>query len=142
MKMFDMLTSDDLKRIKKEPDSRIKELENSLSIALEINDKYQRDNAALIKNRPLNTMDEVAYRELQVENEKLKKKVREAEGETSIVKGIGMNSPEMKEAQARIKELATKCVEAGRAMIELNMKYEELKAKMKGNNEKHAPVNS
>jgi len=142
MKMFDMLTSDDLKRIKKEPDSRIKELENSLSIALEINDKYQRDNAALIKSRPLNTMDEVAYRELQAENEKLKKRAQEAEGETSIVKGIGTNSPEMKEAQARIKELATKCIEAGRAMIELNMKYEELKVKMKGNNEKHPPVNS
>ena len=69
-------------------------------------------------------MDEVAYRELQAENEKLKKKVREAEGETSIVKGIGMNSPEMKESQKRIKELADKCREAGRAMIELNLKYE------------------
>ena len=90
MKMFDMLTNEDLKRIKKEPDSKIKELENSLSIALEINDKFQRDNAALIKSRPLNTMDEVAYRELQAENEKL----------------------------------ATKCIEAGSAMIELNMKYE------------------
>ena len=30
---------------------------------------------------------------------------QEAQGETTIVKGIGMNSPEMKEAQARIKEL-------------------------------------
>ena len=29
----------------------------------------------------------------------------EAQGETTIVKGIGMNSPEMKDAQARIKEL-------------------------------------
>ena len=137
-----MLTNEDLKRIKKDPELRIKELENSLSIALDINDKYQRDNAALIKNRPLNTMDEVAYRELQAENEKLKKRAHEAEGETSIVKGIGANSPEMKEAQARIQELATKCMEVGRSMIELNLKYEKLKAKMKGNNEKHPPVNS
>ena len=30
---------------------------------------------------------------------------QEAQGETTIVKGIGMNSPEMKEAQHRIKEL-------------------------------------
>jgi len=30
----------------------------------------------------------------------LKKRVQEAEGETTIVKGIGMNSPEMKELQA------------------------------------------
>ena len=79
---------------------RIKELDNSLSIALDINDKYQRDN------------------------KKLKEKTREAEGETSIVKAIGTNSPEMRAAQARIKELEEKCREAGRAMIELNAKYE------------------
>ena len=30
---------------------------------------------------------------------------QEAQGETTIVKGIGMNSPEMKEAKERIKEL-------------------------------------
>ena len=35
----------------------------------------------------------------------LKKRAQEAEGETTIVKGIGMNSPEMKAAQAKIKEL-------------------------------------
>ena len=84
---------------------RIGELENSLSIALEINDKFQRENAGLLKNRPLDTMDEVAYRELQRENEKLKKRAREAEGETSIVKGIGMNSPEMKALKAENEEL-------------------------------------
>ena len=30
---------------------------------------------------------------------------QEAQGETTIVKGIGMNSPEMKEAQQKIREL-------------------------------------
>ena len=35
----------------------------------------------------------------------LKKRVSEAEGETSIVKGIGMNSPEMKEKDKLIQEL-------------------------------------
>ena len=34
-----------------------------------------------------------------------KKKREEAEGETTIVKGIGMNSPEMKALQKRVKEL-------------------------------------
>jgi len=34
-----------------------------------------------------------------------KKKRQEAEGETTIVKGIGMNSPEMKALQSRVKEL-------------------------------------
>ena len=80
--------------------ARVKELDKSLSIALQINDTYQRDN------------------------KKLKEQVRAAEGETSIVKGIGMNSPEMRAAQARIKELEGKCREAGRVMIELNAKYE------------------
>ncbi len=60
---------------------RVEELNKSLSIALEINDKYQRDN------------------------KKLKDQVNAAEGETSIVKGIGMNSPEMKEKDKLIQEL-------------------------------------
>ena len=112
MRVFDMLTSEDIKRIKKDPEIRIKELENSLSIALEINDKYQRENALLLRNRPLDTMDEVAYRELQAENEKLKKKVRDAEGETSLVKAIGINSPEMKALRAENEELKAELARA------------------------------
>ena len=96
---------EDLTEESKKLKNRIKELDNSLSIALDINDKYQREGVALMKNRPLDTMDEVAYRELQAENEKLKKKVREAEGETSIVKGIGINSPEMKALQKEVYKL-------------------------------------
>ena len=60
---------------------RIDELENSLSIALDINDKYQRENVAL------------------------KKRAQEAEGEVTIVKGIGQNSPEMKALQAENNKL-------------------------------------
>ena len=60
---------------------RVEELENSLSVALEVNDNYQRDN------------------------KKLKDKVREAEGETTIIKGIGMNSPEMRAKDKLIQEL-------------------------------------
>ena len=59
---------------------RVEELDKSLSIALEINDKYQR------------------------ENKRLADKVRVAEGETSIVKGIGINSPEMRAMQKSVKE--------------------------------------
>tara|TARA_R110001583_G_scaffold151164_1_gene303098 strand:+ start:174 stop:542 length:369 start_codon:yes stop_codon:yes gene_type:complete len=43
--------------------------------------------------------------ELQCENEGLKTKVHDAELETSLVKAIGMNSPEMKAAQKEITEL-------------------------------------
>lgn len=37
--------------------------------------------------------------------EKLKKQLREAEGELSIIKGIGNNSPEMREAKKEIEAL-------------------------------------
>ena len=60
---------------------RVEELDNSLSIALDTNDKYQRESVAL------------------------RKKIEEAEGETSIVKTIGMNSPEMREKDRIIQEL-------------------------------------
>ena len=61
--------------------NRVAELDKSLSIALDINDNYQR------------------------ENKKLKEKVSVAEGETSIIKGIGLNSPEMKALRKDNEEL-------------------------------------
>ena len=91
MKLFDMMTDADLKRIKED--------RGPLDLTLKIE-------------------------QLELTNKKLKDQVRAAEGETSIVKGIGINSPEMRRAQARIKELEDKCRQAGRAMIELNLKYE------------------
>jgi len=73
-----------------EPDliKRIDELSNSLSIALEINDKYQRESVVL------------------------NNKVRAAEGETSIVKAVGMNSPEMKALKAENEELKAELARA------------------------------
>tara|TARA_R110002020_G_scaffold194451_1_gene395314 strand:+ start:503 stop:976 length:474 start_codon:yes stop_codon:yes gene_type:complete len=54
------------------------------------------------------------------------KKVRDAEGETSLVKAIGINSPEMKAAQARIKEL-----ESSRTLDTMDeVAYRELKVKI------------
>ena len=44
--------------------------------------------------------------------EKEHKLRQEAQGETTIVKGIGMNSPEMKDAKERIKELQIRLAEA------------------------------
>ena len=60
---------------------RVDELENSLSIAMENVDKYQRESV------------------------NLKKKIREAEGENTIIKGIGLNSPEMKALRKENEEL-------------------------------------
>jgi len=83
MKLFDMLTDVDIKRIKDGGDleKRIKELENSLSIALDLNEELQRHNA------------------------KIQKRAEEAEGENTIIKGIGNNSPEMKALQEEVEEL-------------------------------------
>ena len=50
----------------------------------------------------------------------------EAQGETTIVKGIGMNSPEMKEAQARIKELENSLSIA----LEINEKHQRYNGKL------------
>ena len=75
-----------------------------VSLSNELTRMRKRAEAAE-KNRPLNTMDEVAYRELQRENEELKKRAQEAEGETSVIKAVGTNSPEMKALKERVKEL-------------------------------------
>ena len=50
--------------------------------------------------------------ELSTKMVALKKRAQEAEGETTIVKGIGMNSPEMKAAKVKIKELEGTLVSA------------------------------
>ena len=42
---------------------------------------------------------------IKEENRKLKKRVEEAEGENTIIKGIGLNSPEMKALQKENEEL-------------------------------------
>ena len=57
----------------------------------------------------------------------LKKRVQEAEGETTIVKGIGINSPEMRAAQARIKEL-----ESSRSLDTMDeVAYREMESKLR-----------
>ena len=65
----------------KKLNNRIKELESSLSIALEINDRFQRESIKRIK------------------------RAEEAEGELTIIRGIGLNSPEMKALQKENEEL-------------------------------------
>ena len=57
-----------------------------------------------------------------------KKKRQEAEGELTIIKGIGINSPEMKALQKRVKELE----EIEKSHKEMNGKlYQELEREKK-----------
>ena len=87
---------------------RVEELENSLSIALEVNDKFQRENV------------------------KLKKRAQEAEGELTIIKGIGNTSPEMKALQARAKELG----EINKLHQDLNGKLQTRVTELEGDNKR------
>ena len=100
---------EDLTAENKKLESRIKELDNSLAIALDINDKYQRENKDLKDKIKESGEINKLHQEL---NEKLKKRAQEAEGEVTIVKGIGMNSPEMKALQKEVEKLKADLVRA------------------------------
>ena len=97
----------DLTRQVDETDKRIKELDNSLSIALEINDKFQRENKKLTDKvrkaeamrRPLDTMDEIAYRELEKENADLKYDNK------SLAKQVEDKVEEVKALKKKLEEL-------------------------------------
>ena len=93
---------EDLIEENKKLESRIEVLNNSLAIALDINDKYQRENKDLKdKTKEAGEINKL-HQEL---NEKLKKRAQEAEGELTIIKGIGNTSPEMKALQKEVEEL-------------------------------------
>ncbi len=100
----------DLTRQVDERDKRIKELDNSLSIALEINDKFQRENKKLMDKvrkaeaarRPLDTMDEIAYRELEKENKDLRTSIghrieRVEELNTSLAEALAIDEAHQKQ---------------------------------------------
>ena len=100
---------EDLTAENKKLQNRIKELDNSLAIALDINDKYQRENKDL--------KDKI--KESGEINVKLKKRAQEAEGELTIIKGIGNTSPEMRALQNQKEILKAACKKAGSRIKEL-----------------------
>ena len=57
---------------------------------------------------------------------KMKKRAQEAEGELTIIKGIGNTSPEMKNLQARVKELEESLV----AALGINDDHQKLNGKL------------
>ena len=59
--------------------------------------------------------------DLQEINKKLKKRAEEAEGENTIIKGIGLNSPEMKALRKENEEL-----KAGLARAKEDHQYDNL----------------
>ena len=64
--------------------------------------------------------------ELTKQGMAMTKRAQEAEGETTIVKGIGLNSPEMKALQARVEELDNSLAIA----LELNDSHQRYNGKL------------
>ena len=117
MRMFDMLTRADIDRIKKKDDLGNEDLTKKIE---ELEDKCRTAGRAMIE---LNT----EYLTALEENKKLKKRAEEAEGENTIIKGIGQNSPEMKALAIRVKELDNSLSIA----LEINDKYQRENEKLK-----------
>tara|TARA_R110002020_G_scaffold110428_1_gene255092 strand:- start:499 stop:852 length:354 start_codon:yes stop_codon:yes gene_type:complete len=69
---------------------------------------------------------QTSIRNFQVENRQMKDKVRAAEGETSIVKGIGINSPEMRALQTKVKDLENSLAIA----LEVNESHQRYNGKL------------
>ena len=67
--------------------------------------EYKQKESQWIRDKNQLEGNKRIIEELSTQMVALKKRAQEAEGETTIVKGIGMNSPEMKAAKAKIKEL-------------------------------------
>jgi len=57
---------------------------------------------------------------------RMKKRAQEAEGENTIIKGIGNNSPEMRELQARVKQLDSSLANA----LEINESHQRYNGKL------------
>ena len=132
MKVLNMLTSEDMKRIQSQTD---------LPLLIEYYKKeiwkWKQKESQWISDKNLlegskKTIDEIATKlvELSKENVNLKKRAQEAEGENTIIKGIGNTSPEMRALQARVKELDNSLSIA----LEINDKFqrenEELKKEL------------
>jgi uncharacterized phage infection (PIP) family protein YhgE len=66
--------------------------------------QWVRDKNQLDGNKQI--IEELSTKMIEISkaNLALKKRAQEAEGENTIIKGIGNNSPEMKELQAKLKE--------------------------------------
>jgi|TARA_R110002020_G_scaffold218606_1_gene426537 cell division protein FtsB len=69
---------------------------------------------------------EERIQQLEKENAKLKKRAEEAEGEVTIVKGIGMNSPEMRALKTRVEQLEKSLANA----LEVNESHQRYNGKL------------
>ena len=114
----------EIQKIKMELSDQIEEnvrLKGFKKMVLEKPEDFDNDKSFENDTR-INLFDEerLEFKTLTEENRKLKKRAEEAEGENTIIKGIGNNSPEMKALQARVKELEL-----------INTSHQELNGKLR-----------
>ena len=67
--------------------------------------EWQQKESQWLNDKNILENDKKIIENLSTQIVGLRKRAQEAEGETTIVKGIGMNSPEMKSLQAKVNEL-------------------------------------
>jgi len=88
--------------------------------------QWIRDKNLLEGNKKI--IEELSTKMVEIgkANLDLKKRVQAAEGETSIVKAVGSNSPEMKALQARVKQLDSSLANA----LEINESHQRYNGKL------------
>ena len=92
MKLFDMMTTEDMKRIKAQTDlaTRVEELEDSLSVTLGINDELLKDNLKIKKRIGVDVSEQIDEKKNINENDVAENKLKpetqkeEAKKEKSI----------------------------------------------------------
>ena len=88
--------------------------------------QWLRDKNQLDGNKQI--IEELSTKLIEIgkANVALKKRAQEAEGENTIIKGIGNNSPEMKELQSRVKQLDESLARA----LEINENHQRYNGKL------------
>ena len=88
--------------------------------------EYKQKESKWLEDRVLLDGTKKLVNQLAEELTRMKKRAQEAEGETSIVKAVGINSPEMKELQARVKQLDASLTNA----LEINENHQRYNGKL------------
>ena len=88
--------------------------------------EYKQKESKWLEDRVLLDGTKKLVDQLSEELSRMKKRAQEAEGETSIVKAVGVNSPEMKELQARVKQLDASLTNA----LEINENHQRYNGKL------------
>ena len=88
--------------------------------------EYKQKESQWLEDRVLLDGTKKLVDKLSEELTRMKKRAQEAEGENTIIKGIGNNSPEMKSLQARVKQLDASLTNA----LEINENHQGYNGKL------------